>query len=84
MEHAQGNIDLGVLQETKVTDGVHTHASADYRVLTTDAPTRHIREVVVFYQDDAYHFQVKAMQHHRPNVMSFQVASGGRCWFIVG
>ena len=30
---AQANMDLGVLQETKCTDGVYTRESAGYRVV---------------------------------------------------
>ena len=37
----QANIDLGVFQETKCTDGVYTRASAGYRVVATDALSRH-------------------------------------------
>ena len=37
----QANMDLGVMQETKITDGVYTRASAGYRVVATDAPSRH-------------------------------------------
>ena len=37
----QANMDLGVLQETKCTNGVYTRASAGYRVVATDAPSRH-------------------------------------------
>ena len=33
---------------------------------------------------DAPHFQVEGLQQHGPNVMSFQVASVVRSWFIVG
>ena len=35
----QGNIDIGFLQETKLTDGVYTRASAGYRVVAMDAPS---------------------------------------------
>ena len=34
----QANIDMGFMQETKITDGVYTRASAGYRVVATDAP----------------------------------------------
>ena len=36
---AHANIDLGVFQETKCTDGVYIRASAGYRVVATDAPS---------------------------------------------
>ena len=37
----QANLHMGILQETKITDGVYTRASAGYRVVATDAPSRH-------------------------------------------
>ena len=38
---SQANMDLGILQETKLTDGVYTRGSAGYKVIVTDAPSRH-------------------------------------------
>ena len=46
---AQANIDLGVFQETKCTDGIYTRKSAGYRVVATDAPSRHRGGVALFY-----------------------------------
>ena len=78
------NIDLGVVQETKVTNGFHTRILAGCHVFATDVPIRHIGGVEVSYRYDATHLQVKAMHQNGPNVLSFRVASGGRWWFIVG
>ena len=50
---AQANIDLGVFQETKCTDGIYTRESAGYRVVATDAPSRHRGGVVLFYKPSA-------------------------------
>ena len=36
---AQANMDLGVLQETKVTVLVYTHGSSGYSIVATDAPS---------------------------------------------
>ena len=38
---SQANMDLGILKETKLTDGVYTRGSAGYKVIATDAPSRH-------------------------------------------
>ena len=46
---SQANIDLGVFQETKCTDGIYTRESAGYRVVATDAPSRHRGGVALFY-----------------------------------
>ena len=47
---AQANIDLGVFQETKCTYGIYTRESAGYRVVATDAPSRHRGRVALFYR----------------------------------
>ena len=80
---SQANMDLGILQETKLTDGVYTRGSAGYNVIATDAPSRHRGGVVLFYRSTP-HFVVEAVERCGPNVMGFQVASGERRWYIVG
>ena len=67
---AQTNLDLGVFQNTKVTDGVHMRKPEGYGFLVADMPIRHYGGIYVFYCD-VPHFQVKAYQPHRPNVASF-------------
>ena len=36
---SQANMDLGIFQETKCTDGIYTCESARYCVVATDAPS---------------------------------------------
>ena len=38
---SQANMDLGILQETKIMNGIYTRGSAGYTVIATDAPSRH-------------------------------------------
>ena len=46
---SQANMDLGILQETKLTDGIYTRGSASYSVVATDAPSRHRGGVTIFH-----------------------------------
>ena len=80
---AQANMDLGVLQETKCTDGVYTRASARYRVVSTDAPSRHRSGIALFYKDGA-DFAAEEVRPYGPNVISFEVVTGRRRWYIIG
>ena len=80
---SQDNMDLGVFQETKITDGLYTRGSAGYSVVATDAPSRHRGGVIVFYWISP-HFSVEAVQKFGPNVVGFHLATGGRWWYIVG
>ena len=38
---SQANMDLGIFQDTKCTEGIYTRKSAGYRVVATDATIRH-------------------------------------------
>ena len=76
-------MDLGIFQETKCTDGIYTRESAGYRVVATDAPSRHRGGVTLLYRPSTL-FAVEAVREYRPNVMSFEVATGARQWYIIG
>ena len=79
----QENVDLGVLQETKVTEGIYMRESSGYRVVALEAPSAHIRGVVVLYYPEE-HFSMEALQIYDGNVVIFQMAPGGQRWKIVG
>ena len=81
MSHA--NMDLCILRETKLTDGIYTHGSAGYSVVATDAPSRHRGDVAIFYRS-APNFAVEAVQKFGPNVIGFHLTTGARRWYIVG
>ena len=79
----QAKTDLGIFQETKVTDGIYTRGLAGYIVVATDATSRHRYGVAVFYRT-ALNFAVEAIRQFGPNVVSFQMATGERRWYIMG
>ena len=79
----QANMDLGIFQETKCTDEIYTRESAGYRVVATDAPSRHRGRVALLYRLSPL-FAVEAVREYGPNVMSFEVATGARRWYIIG
>ena len=67
---SQANMDLGILQETKLKDGIYTHGSAGYSVIATDAPSRHRGGVALFYRSEP-HFVVEAVEKFGLNVLGF-------------
>ena len=79
----QANMDMGVMQETNITDGVYTRASAGYRVVATDAPSRQRGGIVLLYREGAG-FAVEEVRPYGPNVISFEVVTGRRRWYIIG
>ena len=80
---SQSNMDLGILQETKLTDGIYTRGSAGYSVVATDAPSQNRGGVAIFYRSEP-HFVVEAVQKFGPNVIGFQLVTGVRRCYIVG
>ena len=79
---AQANIDLGVFQDTKCTNGVYTRVSAGFRVVAMDAPSRHCGGIALFYREGA-DFAVEEVRPYGPNVISFELVTGRRRWYII-
>ena len=80
---SQANMDLGILQETKITNGIYNRGSPGYKVIATDATNQHRSGVALFYRLTP-HFVVEAVERCGPNVMVFQVVKEERRWHIVG
>ena len=76
-------MDLGTLKETKITGGVYAQESVGFFVFALDMPSRHCRGLALFYKE-LLRFAVEAHHHHVPKVVSFQLATGGRQWYVVG
>ena len=79
---AQANMDLGIFQEKKCTDGIYTRNSAGYSVVATDGPSRHRGGVTIFYRP-LTPFAVEAVHQFGPNVVSFHMVTGARRWYII-
>ena len=80
---SQANMELGILQETKLTDVIYTRGSAGYSVIATDAQSQHRGSVTLFYRSEPL-FMVEAVEKFGHNVLGFHLASGARRWYIVG
>ena len=80
---AQGNLELGVLQDKKLTYGVYTRELAGYSVVSMVAPNRHCGGVAVFY-GVLPQFSVMALQQFRIIIVRFHMMTRERQWYIVG
>ena len=67
---SQANMDLGILQETELTDDIFTCTSSGYSVVATDAPSQHRSGVSIFYRSEP-HVTVEAVEKFGPNVIGF-------------
>ena len=74
---------MGIFQYNKVKYGIYMCVPAGYRVLAADMPIRNPWVVAIFYWY-VPHFKVEYFQPHGRNMMSFQLDSDKRKWFIVG
>ena len=79
---AQVNIDLGLLQETNIAGGVYARYSTVFRVVVSDALSRHHWGVALFYKY-LLRFAVEDHQHHSLKFISLQMVTGGQRWHMV-
>ena len=79
----QMNVDLGILTEAKLTNGIHTRYSSGYQVFATEARSHCQGGVALFYRHSPF-WQVESVRRYGPNVISFQLVMGSRCFGAVG
>ena len=80
---SKANMDLGIFQETKITNGVYTCRSSGYSVVETDLLSPHHSGVAVFYRPSP-RFTVEDVQQFGNNFVGFQLETGERRWYIFG
>ena len=79
----QTNMDAGMFQEKKLIDGIYTRGLAGYKVFMTSASIRHRGGVALFYRDSP-NFVVDAIRQFGVNLITCQLETGERRWYIVG
>jgi len=76
-------MDLALLTETKLTDGIYTRYSSGYNVIAPNAVSGRQGGVALVYKDSPY-WQVESVEVHDPNIISFEIVSGRRRYALVG
>ena len=79
----QTNVDIGIFQETKRTEGIYSRFLAGYKVVVTPAPSQHQGGVAIFCRDSPV-FAVQAICQFGTNIITCQLTTGERRWYIVG
>ena len=64
-------------------EGIYTGRGREYKVIATDAASKHQVGVALCYQKSE-HFELEEMVKHGPNVMVFQLETGSRQYYVVG
>jgi exonuclease III len=79
------NMDLGILTETKLTDGRHTRAAEGFDVVATKAKNKHQGGVAIFYRTDKNDkWVIEGTKCFGPNVIRATLVSGRKRWLIIG
>ena len=76
-------MDLGIFQETKLTDNVYTRRLSGYSIVETNVPIRHRGGVTVFYRSSP-RYAVEAVHKFGTNVVGFHLDTGEQRWYIFG
>eukprot|EP00970_Alexandrium_tamarense_P001671 scaffold204_cov166-Alexandrium_tamarense.AAC.6 len=77
------NVDIGFLQETKLTGGVYTRQSSGYQVIASDASSNRQGGVALCWKEqDSY--ELEEWKFFGPNVLAFRLVTGGKDFYCVG
>jgi hypothetical protein len=76
-------VDLVILLETKVTDGIYTQKSSGYSVATLNTPSPHQGGIALFWGPNKS-YEVKDWRIHGPNMLTFVLVTGSQHFFAVG
>ncbi len=75
--------DLGILMETKVTDGIHTRNLSGYSVIASNAPSAHQGGIALFWRPNKS-YVVEDWRIRVPNVLTFVLVTGSYQFFCCG
>ena len=79
----QDNVNIGVLQETKLPRGNHTRYGAGYAIWATQEESRYCGGVVVAGREKE-EWQVEVIAMYILNVVSFMLKTGRWIWYVIG
>ena len=79
----QINVSIGVLQETKLVEGIHTRYNMGYRLWTTEAEICHRGTVAIVLQEEAV-WKVEGVTKYGTNVVIFTIRVGWNKLYVVG
>ena len=77
-------LDLALLKETKLTNGIHTKYSSDYNNLLATSAASHRQGGVALVHKDLPYWQVESVVYHHSNVISAEIVMGEQRCLLVG
>ena len=76
-------VDLALLQETKLTGGIHTRFSSGYTIVASDAPSAH-QGGIALCSRESLAYELEETKIWSPNVIAFRLITGGAKFYVVG
>ncbi len=85
---AKGLVQMGVgiriQTKTKITDDQYSKSLLGYRVIVSNAVSSHQGGLGLIWSKDHIGFDVKAVQLASPNLLTFQLITGNKWFYIMG
>ena len=69
-------VDIGFLQEAKLTNNVYTRSSSGYHVIASNAPSPHQGGVALCWREHSS-YELEETKFYGSNVVSFRLITGG-------
>ena len=77
------NVDIALLQETKLTNGAYTRNSSGYSVVASDAPSSKKGGIALCWKESQL-YELEETKFFGPHVLAFRVITGGLRFYVVG
>jgi hypothetical protein len=81
---AQMGVGIGILTKTKTTNDWYSKSLSGYRMLLSKVASPHQGGIGLIWREDHDGFEVKAVRPLTPNLMSFQLVTGNKRFYIMG
>ena len=82
---AQMGVDIAMLQETKFVDEKYTKAASGYTIMCSKAVSIRQGGAGLLWREGDSRFEVKSVAFRNgPNILTFQVLTGDRQYYVVG
>jgi len=77
------NVDIAVLQETKLTNGIYTRNSSGYSIVASDAPSKQKGGIALCWRESRL-YELEEARFLSPHVLTFRLITGGLRYYVVG
>jgi exonuclease III len=80
----QVNINVGILTETSLREGMFPQNAHGYTIVATEGQNKYQGVIALFYQSENNKFIIEGTKAFGPNAIRTILASGERIWTIIG